>query len=214
MFLSDSEAATLRAFRRVAQEARDAQPAAGGGEHRLRVVDGYLETEGWIGRIRPLCVPVRRATLEHDSVHIGRVAAILLRARTDPDLAALTAAVRDRYEAVLEELNSVSILGGSRVRHGDHLRQWLDAVVFHDSTQNRPSEKSSRPGTGAQEGIAMALALEVAALILMMDDLAADCLEEPRGGVTPPPPPAAPRRASRWRQLLQVLMPSPRRGAK
>lgn len=205
MLLSESERATIRVFRRNAQDARTAMAAAPGGEQRLRVVDGYIEAEGGVEGFRRLCVPVRRAILSNDNAYIGRTASLITQAARIPEHAAAAAAVLAKYEALQGDLNAGSLLGGRRVSHGELLRLWLDAAVFYDNTdKRRPYEEMLRDMGRAIEGIAMSLTTEVGSVLLAMDDFVADWLEEPRGVVAPAPP-RPPRPLTLWERIAQRL---------
>ena len=206
MLLSETEQATVRVFRRNAQDARTALAAATGGDQRLRVVDGYIESEGGIESFRGLCVPVRRAMLSHDNAYIGRTASIITQAARIPEQATAAAAVLAKYEALQGDLNAGSLLGGRRVSHGELLRLWLDAAVFYDNTdRRRPYEEMLREMGRAIEGIAMSLTTEVGSVLLAMDDFVADWLEQPRGVVPPPVPPRQPRQPTLWERITQAL---------
>ena len=206
MLLSESERATLRVFRRNAQDARTALATATGGEQRLRVVDGYIESEGGLQEFRRLCVPVRRAILANDNAYVGRTASIIAQAVRIPAYAADATAVMARYDALQADLTAGSLLGGRRVSHGELLRLWLDAAVFYDNTdKRRPYEEMLHEMGRAIEGIAMSLTTEVATVVLAMDDFVADWQEEPRGVVTPPPPPAPPRPPTVWERIAQLF---------
>jgi hypothetical protein len=206
MLLSDSEQATIRVFRRNAQDARTALAAAGGGDQRLRVVDGYIESEGGIESFRRLCVPVRRAILANDNAFIGRTAGIIEQAARIPDYKEAAATVLAKYNALQTDLTAGSLLGGRRVSHGELLRLWLDAAVFYDNTdKRRPYEELLHEMGRAIEGIAMSLTTEVGTVVLAMDDFVADWLGEPRGVVAPPAPPRPPRPPTVWERLARAL---------
>ena len=75
MALSPADAETLRAFRRNAVHVRKAldtlkaQERGGGtadGRSGVRVIDGYIQEEGWVERYRRVSTPVRRAAMEND----------------------------------------------------------------------------------------------------------------------------------------------------
>jgi hypothetical protein len=206
MLLSESELATVRVFRRNAQDARTALATATGGDQRLRVVDGYIESEGGIESFRRLCVPVRRAMLAHDNAYIGRTASIISQAARIPDYAESAAVILVTYAALQSDLTAGSLLGGRRVSHGELLRLWLDAAVFYDNTdKRRPYEEMLREMGRAIEGIAMSLTTEVGTVILAMDDFVADWLGQPRGAVPPPVPPRQPRQSTLWERITQAL---------
>ena len=206
MTLSESEQATVRVFRRNAQDARTALATATGGEQRLRVVDGYIESEGGIESFRRLCVPVRRAILSNDNAYIGRTASIITQAARIPEYAEAAAAILAKCDALQSDLTAGSLLGGRRVSHGELLRLWLDAAVFYDNTdKRRPYEEMLHEMGRAIEGIAMSLTTEVSTVALAMDDFVADWLGEPRGVVAPPAPPRPPRPQTVWERMTQLL---------
>jgi hypothetical protein len=201
---SEADGAALRTFRRIAEEARRALPRATSGEQRLRVVDGYIESEGWIEQFRPLCVPVRRTVMRTDSAYVGTIARILRGAAEAHG--ELGSAVAKQYADAMREMETTSTLGGRRISHGELLRAWLDAAVFYDSTdKRRPYEDMVQEMGKAVEGIAMHLTLDIAALLLAMDDLAADWLQEPRGVVQPEPPPPPPQAPRPWDRVAQAI---------
>lgn len=206
MLLSEAEQATVRVFRRNAQDARTALAATTGGDQRMRVVDGYIEVEGGIDSFKRLCVPVRRAILANDSAYIGRTAGIIALAARIPDYAEAAAASLVKYNALQSDLTAGSLLGGRLVSHGELLRLWLDAAVFYDNTdKRRPYEEMLREMGRAVEGIAMSLTTEVGTVILAMDDFVADWLGEPRGVVPPPAPPRPPRQPTVWERIARAL---------
>lgn len=206
MPLTESERGGLRAFRRLAEDVRNAQARASAGERRLRMVDGYVDLEGWLDRTRPLCIPIRRLVLEHEAAYVGRVAGFLLREASTSPHVDQRVAVAATYDTVFQELHSISRLGGRTVTHGELFRTWLDAAVFHDNTdKRRPYEEMVREMGKAVEGIAMSLVIDVATLVLLVDDLAADLDGEPRRAAAPPPPPASPKPITRWQRLVQAL---------
>jgi hypothetical protein len=206
MLLSESERATVRVFRRNAQDVRTALAAASGGDQRMRVVDGYIESGSGVEGIRRLCVPVRRAILPNDKAYIGQAASIIEQATHIPADADEAKAAMAKYEAVQAELTSGSLLGGRRVSHGELLRLWLDAAVFYDNNdKRRPYEEMLREMGRAIEGIAMSQTNEVALAILAMDDFLADWLDEPRGVATPPPPPPPPKPPTIWERIARMF---------
>lgn len=206
MLLSEAEQATVRVFRRNAQDARTALATTTGGDQRLRVVDGYIESEGGIESFRRLSVPVRRAMLSNDNAYIGRTASIISQAARIPDYAEAAAAILVKYDALQSDLTAGSLLGGRRVTHGELLRLWLDAAVFYDhNDKRRPYEEMLREMGRAIEGTAMSLTTDVGTVILAMDDFIADWLGEPRGVVPPPAPPRPPRRPAVWERIARAL---------
>jgi hypothetical protein len=206
MLLSESEQSTLRVFRRNAQDARTALASGGGSGQRMRVVDGYIESEGGVESFRRLGVPVRRAILANDNAYIGRTASIIALAARIPAYAEAASAVIANHDSLQNELASGSLLGGRRVSHGELLRLWLDAAVFYDNNdKRRPYEEMLREMGRAIEGIAMSLTNEVASVMLTMDDFVADWLEEPRGVAAPPAPPRPSRPPTVWQRFVQRL---------
>ena len=206
MLLSETEQATVRVFRRNAQEVRTALASLGGGDQQLRVVDGYIESTKGIETFRRLCVPVRRAILVNDNAYIGRTASIIAVAARIPMYAEAASAMIAKHEALQSELASGSLLGGRRISHGELLRLWLDAAVFYDNNdKRRPYEEMLREMGRAIEGIATGLTNEVASVMLAMDDFVADWLDEPRGVATPPPPPRPPRPPTVWQRIAQLF---------
>lgn len=201
--LSDRERDGLRAFRRVAADTRVALATLAGREHKLRVIDGYIEEEGWRQSYRLLCVPVRRAFLAQDKASFLSASKVVSRADNE-QLLARANVVTTGYRALLLELDGSSSIGGERVNHGFLFRSWLDAAIFYDHPDKcRPYENLVEEYGKAIESIAVHLTEDMAARIVELDEVVADFLHEPRGVTpSPTPPPPAP---SGWRAWLKTV---------
>ena len=205
MPVSSSEAEVVRAFRRQAADVRRALRSAPPQAQPLKVVGGYIETEGWLQQTRRLCVPIRRIHLPHDKASFLRSCQILER-HDDEAVATGARAAGDAYRAILAELEVQTTLGGRKIARGEMLRAWLDAAVFYDSHDKRqPYEEMLEELGKAVEGIALHLTEQISAAVLQLDEVAARALGEPvilPDPVRTPPPPPEPKG---WRLLLQSL---------
>lgn len=177
--LTQAEQANLRIFRGVAAEARGAlrvfetDDSAG-----LRVVRGYIESDGAGVRVRNMCIPVRRAYLKNDPVNMGRIIRMLRSVGPAPIQERL-----DRFEAsyvpIQEELDSASILNDRSVTHAEMFEAWIDAVVFHEIPAKRQPFLAMAEELGkAVEGIALHLAERMAVRLVELDDIVAEFLGE------------------------------------
>src|SRR5687767_12099404 len=194
MSLPPQEAETVRAFRRNAVHVRGAlrvvKEAEAGG---VRVVDGYIQEQGWMERYRRLSTPIRRAASDSDKASLRRTLAALEGTAVAEAAHALTAAraVIDQMQA---ELDSTVGLGGRKVARGEMFRAWMDAAVFYDSTdKKRPYEEMVALHGKALEAMAAQLTEDYAMAVLALDEAAALALGEPLilppPERTPPPPP-------------------------
>ncbi len=181
--LSHAERANLRVFRQVAAEARVALGAARKQDRSLRIVNGYIESEGSLDRVRDMCIPVRRAYLKNDPVNMGRVLEFVS-ARASDEIKALATGFQARYAPIQNELDSASILNDRRVTHAEMFEAWIDAMVFHDDPVKRQPFLAMADELGkAVEGIALHLAERIAERLLELDDLVAEFLGEPKSSV-------------------------------
>ena len=131
---SDRERDTLRAFRSVAADTRTALATLAGREQKLRVIDGYIEEEGWRKAYRLLCVPVRRAFLAQDKASFLSASKVLSRAG-DEELVERER-IAEAYGDISGELEGSSSIGGERVSHSSLFHSWLDAAIFYDHPDN------------------------------------------------------------------------------
>jgi len=206
MSFTSSDAEIVRAFRRQAADVRRARSRPAPPPAPLKVVGGYIETEGWLQQMRQLCVPIRRIHLPSDKASYVRSGRILAQ-HDDPDLSAGAAAANDAYKAVLAELEVETILGGRKVRRGDMLKAWLDAAVFYDSHDKRkPYEQMLEEMGKAVEGIALHLTEEMADAVLALDVVAAQALGEPLILPDPEPTPPPPPEKRTWRELFLAIL--------
>lgn len=236
MALSPVDAEIVRAFRRnavhvrrelAAFEAQRAHEAATsdrqavtttggrkavtttGGRKAVRVIDGYIQEEGWVERYRRVSTPVRRAAMENDKASLRRTLAILEQDGGGQSAALLDAA-RQAFSQVQAELDSIVSLGGQKISRGEMFRAWMDAAVFYDSTdKQRPYEEMVARHGKAIEAMAAQLTEEYAAAVLAVDEAAAAALGEPVILPPPertPPPPPDPKEKGRWKRILKSLL--------
>ncbi len=178
--LTQAQQANLRIFRGVAAEARTAldafQEDASAG---MRIVQGFIESDGAGGRVRNMCIPVRRAYLKNDPVNMGRIIG-LLRETASPEIRERLGAFEVSYGPIQGELNSASILNDRRVTHAEMFEKWIDAVVFHDIPAKRQPFLAMADELGkAVEGIGLFLAERMAQCLVELDKIVADFLGEP-----------------------------------
>ena len=181
--LSHAERANLRVFRQVAAEARGALGAARERDRSMRVVNGYIESEGSFDRVRDMCIPVRRAYLKNDPVNMGRILEFVS-AKASDEIKTQATGFQARYAPIQNELDSASILNDRRVTHAEMFEAWIDAVVFHDVPAKRQPFLAMADELGkAVEGIGLHLAERIAERLLELDDLVAEFLGEPKASV-------------------------------
>ena len=206
---------TLRAFRRNAVHVRNALRVlqeqandATDGRSAVRVIDGYIQEDGWVERYRRVSTPVRRAAMENDKASLRRTLAILERSADDQARDAVAGA-RRAFDQVQAELDSVVSLGGRKIPRGDMFRAWMDAAVFYDSTdKQRPYEEMVAAHGKAIESMAAQLTEEYAAAVIAVDEAVAIALGEPAILPPPertPPPPPDPKEKGRWKKILATL---------
>lgn len=214
----------LRAFRRNAVHVRNALRVLREGAEReaasavtaegrkaVRVIDGYIQEEGWVERYRRVSTPVRRAAMDNDKASLRRTMTILEREAGETKSPALVAA-QQAVAVVQAELDSNVTLGGRRIARGEMFRAWMDAAVFYDSTdKQRPYEELVAAHGKAIESMAAQLTGEYAEAIIAVDEAAAATLGEPV--ILPPPertpaPPPDPKEKGRWKQVLWSLLRS------
>ncbi|MCH8146314.1 MAG: hypothetical protein IIA55_16520 [Gemmatimonadetes bacterium] len=188
--LTSAERSRLRIFRHVAAEARVALSVARPGGESVRVVRGYIETEGDTERVRNMCIPVRRAYLENDPVNMSRIVA-MLRATGSSEIRQRLEAFERSYAPIQNELESASILNDRRITHGEMFEKWIDAMVFHDIPAKRQPFLAMADELGkAVEGIALRLAERIARCLLDLDGIVAAFLGEPTDTVADAAPTA------------------------
>jgi hypothetical protein len=228
MALSAADAETVRAFRRNAVHVRNALRTLAGeqgaaaeaadgrqngttsdGRKAVRVIDGYIQEEGWVERYRRVSTPVRRAAMDNDKASLRRTLAILERDGGD-EAPALVEAARRSFSEVQAELDSTVSLGGQKIARGEMFRAWMDAAVFYDSTdKQRPYEEMVARHGKAIEAMAAQLTEDYAAAVLAVDEAAAAALGEPVILPPPertPPPPPDPKEKGRWMRVLKSLL--------
>ena len=177
--LTSADRSRLRIFRHVAAEARGALGVVRPGGESVRVVRGYIETEGDTERVRNMCIPVRRAYLKNDPVNMGRIVA-MLRAAGSSEIRQRLEVFERSYAPIENELQSTSILNERRLTHGEMFEKWIDAMVFHDIPAKRQPFLAMADELGkAVEGIALRLAERIAQCLLDLDEIVAAFLGEP-----------------------------------
>ncbi len=188
--LTEADRSRLRIFRHVAAEARGALGVAGPDSGSVRVVRGYIETEGDTERVRNMCIPVRRAYLKNDPVNMGRIVA-MLRTTGSSEIRQRLEAFERSYAPIENELESASILNDRSITHREMFEKWIDAMVFHDIPAKRQPFLAMADELGkAVEGIALRLAERIAQCLLDLDEIVAAFLGEPTDTVTDAEPTA------------------------
>ena len=188
--LNAAERSRLRIFRHVAAEARVALGVGRPDDESVRVVRGYIETEGDTERVRNMCIPVRRAYLKNDPVNMGRIVA-MLRAAGSSEIQQRLEAFERSYAPIENEMESTSILNDRRISHGEMFEKWIDAMVFHDIPAKRQPFLAMADELGkAVEGIALRLAERIAQCLLDLDEIVARFLGERTDTVTDAEPTA------------------------
>ncbi len=188
--LTEADRSRLRIFRHVAAEARGALGVARPDGESVRVVRGYIETEGDTERVRNMCIPVRRAYLKNDPVNMGRIVA-MLRATGSSEIRQRLEAFERSYAPIEKELESASILNDRRITHREMFEKWIDAMVFHDIPAKRQPFLAMADELGkAVEGIALRLAERIAQCLLDLDEIVAAFLGEPTDTVADAEPTA------------------------
>ena len=212
MALRPADAETLRAFRRNAVHVRKALDTLKAQEQTgVRVVDGYIQEEGWVERYRRVSTPVRRAAMENDKASLRRALAVLERGGKSgaPEIGEALGRAREAAAEVQAELDSVVSLGGRKIARGEMFRAWMDAAVFYDSTdKQRPYEEMVATHGKAIESMSAQLTEDYAAAVLAVDEAAALALGEPLILPPPertPPPPPDPKEKGRWKRVLASL---------
>lgn len=213
MAISPGDADVLRAFRRNAVHVRRElaalrEQAQQANAATVRVVDGYIQEEGWVERYRRVSTPVRRAYMESDKASLRRSLAALDRI-DDAAIADARARASRTVGEVQAELDSTVTLGGRKIARGEMFRAWMDAAVFYDSTdRQRPYEEMVAAHGKAIESMAAQLTEDYAEAVLAVDEAAALALGEPLILPPPertPPPPPDPKEKGRWKHVLASL---------
>jgi hypothetical protein len=204
-------AAALHSFRRNTAHVREAlelfKPAEGEAARKVGVEGGYLQDQGMVERYKRLSIPVRRALNPNDRASFAQALADI---KESPCPRETRHAIDDAWSALQAELDSGIQLGGGRVPRRQILGEWLDAAAFYDSLEREHAYDKLIDQYGkAAESIGAELTEHAVRVILMLDEAAAEVLEEPvilpHAPKTPPPPPDP--KESWWRRLLAVLRP-------
>jgi|GEM_PF-4884407 len=197
--LSASDRSTLHVFRPVARDVDAALRLTPPGRQALRVVNGYVESDRDAGRMRKLCIRVRRISLARDPINFLSGAGDRPAVGSGP-LAGQAKALAQRFAPIAEELESVSVFGDRRVTNGEAYETRIDARVFVEAPDRtgRYRRMVSEPEP-AIEGIAMHLGDRIVGEITRLDTLVAEYLGEPapdpgeappaqKNRISPPPP--------------------------
>lgn len=183
MQLTMRERSDLRIFRQVVVEARAALAMKRGDISSMRIVNGYVENDAALARVRALCIPVRRSYLKSDPVNFNRVIEMVRRCGGER-MREFVEHVDARFQPLRDELASVSILNDTRVTHAEMFEAWIDAMVFFEIPDKvRKFEKMLNELGKAVEGIGLYLCERLGHELLVLDDLVADFLGEARGGI-------------------------------
>ena len=106
----------------------------------------------------------------------------LVRSAASPEILERVVHFDARYAPIQQELDSASILNDRRVTHAAMFEAWIDSVVFHDIPAKRQPFLAMADELGkAVEGIGLHLAERIAECLLVVDDIVADFLGEPKG---------------------------------
>ena len=141
--LSASDRSTLHVFRPVARDVDAALRLTPPGRQALRVVNGYVESDRDAGRMRKLCIRVRRISLARDPINFLSGAGDRPAVGSGP-LAGQAKALAQRFAPIAEELESVSVFGDRRVTNGEAYETRIDARVFVEAP-----DRTGPDGTGA-----------------------------------------------------------------
>ena len=178
--LTMRERSDLRIFRQVVVEARAALAMKRGSMSSMRIVNGYVESDDALARVRALCIPVRRSYLTSDPVNFNRIIELVRRTGGDR-MRGHVDHIDARFQPLREELASVSILNDRRVTHAEMFEAWIDAMVFFEIPDKvRRYERMLNELGKAVEGIGLHLCERIGNELLLLDDMVADFLGEPR----------------------------------
>lgn len=184
----------LRSYRRNIVHVREALELfkpAGTDTRKVGVEGGYLQDEGIFERYKRLSIPVRRALNPNDRAGFAPALAEL---KESPCPREVRRAIDEAWTTLQAELESSVQLGGAKVPRRQILSAWLDAAAFYDRLERDKAYDRLIDQYGkAAEGMGTELAEHAVRVILMLDEAAAETLEEPvilpRAQKTPPPPP-------------------------
>lgn len=168
----------------------------------MQMDGGYLQDEGLLERYKRLSIPVRRALNGSDRASFAQALASLDASSAPDDLRTRASVAWQRLQ---QELDSMVVLGGSRVPRRQILGGWLDAAAFYDKLErDRAYDHLIDQWGKAAEGIGAQLMDDAARVILLLDEAAAAALDEPvilpPPTKTPPPPPDP--KESWWKRLF------------
>jgi hypothetical protein len=202
----------LRSYRRNivhVREALDLFKPSESDPRKVGVEGGYLEDAGMVERYKRLSIPVRRALNPNDRAGFEQALAEL---KESPCPREVRRAIDEAWKALQAELETGVQLGGARVPRRQILGAWLDAAAFYDRLErDRAYDRLIDQYGKAAEGIGTELTEHAVRVILMLDEAAAETLDEPvilpPARKTPPPPPDP--KESWWKRLMGMFTPGP-----
>ena len=184
-FLTPIERANLHNFRLIASEVCRALQEDRPPLTDLRIVNGYIESDAGLDRLRALCIPVRRTYLKRDPINFNRILDVVRRTSRE-EIHDRSLDLIARYQPIKEELESTSILNDRRVTHAEMFEAWIDAMVFFEAPDKVRRYQTLLQELGKPvEGIAAHLMERIAEQIVLLDVLVADFLGEPRTEIAP-----------------------------
>ncbi len=193
----------LRAFRRNAVHVRQARALLERDAGRLQVDGGHLQDAGLVDRYKRLSIPVRRALNPTDKASFAQsLEALAVAPACDREQ---LRRIREAWDHLQQELDSVVGLGGARVPRREILHDWLEAAAFYDTRErDRAYDQLMERWGKAAEGIGAQLMDDAADVILTLDEAAASVLGEPVDLPPPKPTPPPPRDPEEkwWRKWL------------
>ena len=204
------EARLVRSFRRNAAQIREALAHLDDARRAAAApptapVMPFVRDPAELKHYQAFAIPLRRALNAADRASFARTRAAFALAPGRP--ADRLGTLDAEWAGFQQELDSMVTLGGAPRARRAILHAWLEAVSFHDplDKQNTYAALLEHWGTAA-EGAAAPLAQRAAALVLQLDQTAAEVLDEPlfmpRADPAASLPPAPPAPRSWWRRLL------------
>jgi hypothetical protein len=168
----------LLTFRHLADDARTGLQQVRQTKGEVRVVAGYLEAGDVLESYRPLSIPVRRTYRESDRAAFVRVCQILTSTGV-ADLIDRVAEVKSRYDQVMKDLSSYTILNDKPLEHRLVFDAWLDAVIFggfggKDKKYRVLVEECGK----AVEGVAVRITEGIAERMLELAPLVSETLQQ------------------------------------
>src|SRR4030095_15720851 len=136
---------------------------------QMQMDGGYLQEEGLIERYKLLSIPVRRALNPNDRASFAQALAEL--ESSDPGARDGLTGARDAWRKLQQELESMVVLGGTRVPRRQILGGWLDAAAFYDKLdRDRAYDHLIDQWGRAAEGIGSQLMEDAARAVILLDE--------------------------------------------